>query len=401
MEKMNKQNKVLFVDDEPSVLRSLSREFFDAPFEIIMAKSADEALKILQSEKIDLIVTDVKMPGMNGVDLLERIKEEYPDIGRMVLSGYVETDIVTRGLVTGAIVDYYPKPWNDEQLREQILNYLSIRNRLQSSRMLEIINKISNLPVLPEIYKKFIDAIKRDDPVHKIAAIVEQDASIATKVLQLANSAFYSTGKPAESVQQAIVRLGLNLVKEMILSIGLFNQLQMTEKQKEWVQAINVHSGRVNKIFQILYQNLFQKRLHSSLGLLHDVGQVLMAVYFSEKYEIFLRTMHEKKIRDFSEAEKLHHLLPITHSELGGYFLSWWNLPILMVEAALYHHHPDEVHGGNKIVITLLAMSDQICKDFRVLSDNDFQEKIASLGFSEHQKVMDSIREEIEGEIHE
>jgi two-component system response regulator HupR/HoxA len=119
---------VLFVDDDEIVLQSLERGFLDEPYNTLFAKSGQEALEILQREEVHVIVTDMRMPEMDGLNLLEIIRKMYPHIVGIVLSGYTEIDILQKAVNQGGIFRFIPKPWKLEGdfkkvVREAIEHY--------------------------------------------------------------------------------------------------------------------------------------------------------------------------------------------------------------------------------------------------------------------------------------
>lgn len=118
---MNKQVKILCVDDEINVLRALRRLFLDDDYDIFSAASAEEGLEILRTnEEIQIVISDYRMPGMNGVDFLKEVYSNWPDTVRMVLSGYADTAAVVEAINDGQIFRFIPKPWDEEELRTTI-----------------------------------------------------------------------------------------------------------------------------------------------------------------------------------------------------------------------------------------------------------------------------------------
>jgi len=118
---MDGQVKILCVDDEMNVLRALRRLFLDDDFIILTAGSAEEGLEILRSDgEIRIVVSDYRMPGMNGVDFLREVCKNWPDTERIVLSGYADTAAVVEAINVGEIYKFIPKPWNDDELRVTI-----------------------------------------------------------------------------------------------------------------------------------------------------------------------------------------------------------------------------------------------------------------------------------------
>lgn len=115
--------KILFVDDEENVLKSLRRLFLDDDYEILMALSGEKGLETLrENEPVEIVVSDYRMPGMNGVDFLKQVYAGWPDTVRIVLSGYADTASVVDAINEGHIYKFVPKPWNDDELKVTISN---------------------------------------------------------------------------------------------------------------------------------------------------------------------------------------------------------------------------------------------------------------------------------------
>lgn len=122
---MEEQIRILLVDDEINVLRSLERTFMDEEYEILTAPSGSKGLSILQDvSPVQVVISDYRMPQMNGVDFLREVCRRWPDTVRMVLSGYADTAVVISAINEGEIYKFIPKPWNDDELRIAIINAL-------------------------------------------------------------------------------------------------------------------------------------------------------------------------------------------------------------------------------------------------------------------------------------
>ncbi|MCD6525683.1 MAG: response regulator [Desulfuromonas sp.] len=131
--------KILFVDDEPNVLRALRRLFMDEDnYELLMAESGADGLQVLEQEQgVCVVVSDYRMPGMNGVEFLSQVHDQWPKTVRIVLSGYADTASVVEAINIGHIYKFIPKPWNDDELRVDIANavdtyFLSQNNEILS-----------------------------------------------------------------------------------------------------------------------------------------------------------------------------------------------------------------------------------------------------------------------------
>ena len=118
---MTETVKILCVDDEPNVLKSLKRLFIDEDYEIFSANSGEEGLALLEEQwDTQIVISDYRMPGMNGVDFLKKVYEGWPDTIRIVLSGFADTASVVAAINEGQIYKFIGKPWNDEELKDTV-----------------------------------------------------------------------------------------------------------------------------------------------------------------------------------------------------------------------------------------------------------------------------------------
>lgn len=128
------QVRILCVDDEPNVLRSIERMFLDEEYDILTASSGEEGLEILCSNRnIQVILSDYRMPGMNGVDFLKEARKQRPETIRIVLSGYADTAAVVAAINEGQIYKFIPKPWNDDELKVTVAKAIETFNLHQEN----------------------------------------------------------------------------------------------------------------------------------------------------------------------------------------------------------------------------------------------------------------------------
>lgn len=132
----NYVHTVLIVDDEVNVLSSLERTLRNEEYAVLTASSATEALDILQAKSVDLIISDLGMPEMNGLELLKMVKERYPAVARIVLTGQSDTPTVVRAINEGEVCRFFTKPWDNEELK------VSIRQTLKHFDFLRAAHKM-------------------------------------------------------------------------------------------------------------------------------------------------------------------------------------------------------------------------------------------------------------------
>lgn len=133
---------VLLVDDETEILHALKRRYRKESFTLLTASSGEEAVELLKSREVHVLLSDARMPGMNGIQLLKQAKDLYPEIIRIMISGYIETENLIAAINTGEVFRFVSKPWEEDHLRdvihEALDNYEALRNnREDMSRILE------------------------------------------------------------------------------------------------------------------------------------------------------------------------------------------------------------------------------------------------------------------------
>jgi response regulator RpfG family c-di-GMP phosphodiesterase len=136
--------RLLFVDDEPSILSALKRVFRGSGYAIRSATSAEEGLALLDQEPADLVLSDMRMPGMNGAQFLERVFARWPDTKRILLTGYADAEATIAAINRGKIWRYIAKPWNDDDLVVAVQQALAHRQLMQENARLIALTQRQN-----------------------------------------------------------------------------------------------------------------------------------------------------------------------------------------------------------------------------------------------------------------
>lgn len=351
---------LLFVDDEEHVLSSLKRTFFESDYELYFATSGKDALDIIRNGNIDMVVSDMRMPETDGYSFLKTVRQEKPLIVRIILSGYAEKQTILKAIADGTAKAYLTKPWDNDKLKNEIAQFFVMYETLRTQGLLDFINGIGKMPVLPQSYNSIIKLIDEDANMDTIAAFIARDQGFVAKMLTIVNSSFY--GVNIGSVKQAVVYMGLDTVKNIVLSSEVFEVFRSADmhNNNNHVDVLWEHSKLTNKIFHKLYFMAHMKRIpeeFASAGLLHDIGRLLMLRYLPSEFSRVLDALKKDPKRQMPEVET--EVMGIAHTHLGGYLLDWWNLPSYLVEACLYHHTPlDPAVKNNKEIIALCHIAD-------------------------------------------
>ena len=344
--------KILLVDDEIQILKALCRVFMGTEYEIITAGSGQAALEILRDNSFDLILTDMRMPYMDGYELLTQVKALYPNIIRMILSGYSDEKIVFQALQKNIAKLYIMKPWDNKSLLKVIEQVFLTEEILASANLLTLINRVEHLPTIEESYQRIIQLIDKESDLSKIASEVERDQSITSKILHVANSAYFNA--KTGSIKQAINYIGIQNTRNLVLSTSIMQGFNAKGIFLDEIKIIWNHAFTTSKLLNFIYQKHLNKKLPeelSTIGLLHNIGMVLLLSNYGKGYlEHLLKALEQKKsILEFER--ELYH---VTHYEVGSYLLKWWDFPYAIVEATMYHHNPlDEKVTNSELVCAL------------------------------------------------
>ena len=171
------RHTILIVDDEPNVLKSLKRLLVDTDYNILMAQSGEEGLEKLKERKIDVVISDYRMPGMNGVEFLSKVKEQSPDTMRLILSGYADAVAIVEAINEGQVYRFITKPWNDQELLTTISTSLEQHNLQQEYEMLyfELQRKNKELETLTKSLEEEVERRTHDLEVKNRALIMARN----------------------------------------------------------------------------------------------------------------------------------------------------------------------------------------------------------------------------------
>lgn len=328
---------ILIVDDEIQILKTMRRLFSETDYKILTAENGMDALTLLEDNAIDLIISDMKMPLMNGYQLLSTVKEMYPHIIRISLSGYAD-EVAMRKRVLHNIADFSIfKPWNNEKLLQNIDRIFESHSVIYSEKLIEAVKRQELLKPFPKNIQRIFELIDSEDE-DTLYAEIEQDPYLSEKLMSVTDAAIYG-GMPG-SIKQAAIYIGMHNLKCFLYWAAVTLPCEQKDKDEELRQLLERHSLSTNKILLFIYEAFLHKQPPDAslfTGVLHNIG--LLAL---------LQDSKKQYMNDFDLAtEILHHLLfkeqeryGTTHQEIGAYLLSHYDMPFPVVEAALYHHDP-------------------------------------------------------------
>lgn len=352
---------VLFVDDEPNILSALQRMLRGqrSEWKMSFASSGEEALRFLAEIDVDVIVSDMKMPGMDGADLLEKVSELHPHIVRVILSGYSEKEGSMRSV--GSAHQYLSKPCDPEVLKTTIANICAQRELLTDQSLRQLVTRLPSIPSLPGIYVELVDELGRSDcSTRRIAELIRKDIGMTVKILQIVNSAFFGLSRPISDARTAVEFLGLDTIASLTLGVGVISQIEQRGQgamfAELWAHSMSVGVAASN-IAAI--ENADAGSDAFTAGLLHDIGRIILAVNLPEEYRTACALFAAEHI---SMVDAETHVFGATHAEVGAYLLGLWGLPSEVVRAVAFHHHPFALPGERFTALTAVHAANGILR---------------------------------------
>jgi putative nucleotidyltransferase with HDIG domain len=402
--------RILFVDDETKILEGLQRMLRPQrkEWEMAFAPGGQAALTMLEAATFDVIVSDMRMPGIDGATLLEAVRQRYPSVLRIILSGYTELEASYRAVPVAH--QFLLKPCEPDTLRAAIERATSLVQVLNSKMLAGLVGSLQELPSLPKAYAELRSALADPDcSIDKVVKIVEQDVAITAKVLQLVNSAFFGVTREISDIRTAVSYLGMTILQNLVLSVEVFRTFLPKKPIPGFsVEEFHHHAQLTARIASEIGKKV---RMTSAVGvaaLLHDVGKLVIAERAPEHLTRAMQGVRQDRLPLYMIEEEL---VGVSHAEVGAYLLSMWGLPSPVVEAVAHHHHPERVSQEKVDMISVVYLANMlahehvgskeetagpaVCLDPSVLSIPEVSENL-----DEWHEIADSVSQELQGASH-
>jgi len=357
------KRRILFVDDEPQILGGLKHRLHRQrkQWDMLFAESGAAALEILANEPVDVIVTDMRMPHMDGATLLKKVQEKYPSVVRIVLSGHAELETALRAVPVAH--QFLNKPSEPGVIENVVERACNLQMLVTDDIVKQVVGKIEKLPSLPRVYSQLMAALSNENAsTDDVARILKQDMAICAKTLQVVNSAFFRLPRSIGKIEEAVRYLGLNTVKHVALAVEVFNlgKGQSRPPPGFSMEALQQHSLLVGEVAAGFFADKQAKEDAFVVGLLHDIGRLLIGVELSTHMAAI---MLEMKTSNCSMTDAEDKVLGVTHAEIGGYLLGLWGLPYPIIEAVANHHAPSRVDSTEFGILAAVHIADALIRE--------------------------------------
>lgn len=333
--------RILFVDDEPEILGGLQRLLrrYRDSWEMVFVDSAEEALRSMAVEPFDVVVSDMRMPGMDGAKLLGSVRSMYPATVRIILSGFADPASMTR--VAPLAHQILAKPVDSEMLIAAISRAASVKDRISDDGIRAAVGDLSALPS-PSATTTRLHRLLAEPVVdtQQVAELIRSDIAASTKLLQMSNSAFYGLPRVLTDAGEAVRYLGLPAVRDVLVSCEVMRALGSTDPE----------------ICQLIERIQTRATRRADLALALAAGRSAVGAGPSETWgAAFLAEVGTLAavVAGCADARTVIDQwevpvggIPATptgtaYAAIGGYLLATWGLPFELVEAvALSAEHP-------------------------------------------------------------
>jgi HD-like signal output (HDOD) protein len=350
------KRRILFVDDEPNVLsglRNLLRKQRHV-WDMLFATSGAAALDELAKGPVDVIVSDMRMPGMDGATLLTKVRDLYPQTARIVLSGHAEREAIAR--VVSVAHQFLSKPADAGAVQVVIERTCQFQALMHDEGIRRVVGALDRLPSLPDVYWELVRATENPDiGLSDIARIGERDPAMSVKVLQLVNSAYFGLPQKTDSIARAISYLGLENLKGLLVAVQVFGADDTPKIEGFSATALRDEALMTATLARQIVKDPTLADAAFTAGVVHDVGQLVLARDKSKNYGEVLRHARESG-QPLSAVEK--NDIGVTHGIVGAYLLGVWGLPFMLAETVAWHESPSSVTEGNLDLLGAVHLAD-------------------------------------------
>jgi len=372
---------VLFVDDDPNVIGGLRRTLHGMrqQWKMLFAGSGEEALAVMKAHPVDVIVTDMRMPGMDGATLLTKVSELYPQVIRVILSGYSDQEMALR--TARSAHQFLAKPCDPETLRHTIECAYRLRGLFRNKDLLQVAAGITTLPSLPALYSRLIAELESPAAsLERVGEIVAQDMAMTAKVLQLVNSAFFGLRQRVTDPRRAVTLLGINNLQALVLFMHVFDSYKPDPGLKFSLESLWQHSLTVGSLAKEIVRTELTSRDAAdkalTAGVLHDIGKLLLlrAPAYRKQFGVLFET------EGGATAAGEYRLWGTSHAEVGAYLLGLWGLSDSIVEAVAFHHRPLAGVRDRFTILTAVHVANVLAHGDEAALDGEYLELLGVSG---------------------
>jgi HD-like signal output (HDOD) protein len=346
-----------FGDEELGTLQQ-AMAGISGTWDCCFAADAAGALEVLRGEPFDAVVANMQMKGMNGAELLQRVGELHPTALRFVIGDLADQELIINCI--GGTHQFISRPYKPHEMISVVQRSFALDACLSSDQLRAIAPKLGRLPTLPSTYFEVLKRVEsRDASADSVGEVIARDPAATARVLQMVNSAAFALAQKVSDPAHAVLLLGMDTVKSLVLSLQVFNKVERARQTGFSMEQLWEHSSLVaKKARDIVLHQTADERLAGdafTAGLLHDMGRIILASNLTKEYAAVVTAARLKSC--FLHEEELAQL-GVTHAQVGAYLLGLWGMPASLVEAAALHHTPGLADSAEFSLLTAVHVAD-------------------------------------------
>jgi HD-like signal output (HDOD) protein len=338
------KRRILFADDEANVLQGLRSVLRPQrhEWEMVFATGGPAALEEIKKAAFDVVITDMRMPIVDGAEVLRVTKELQPKAVRLVLSGQTDADTALKTVFTAH--QFLAKPCDIEKLRSVVSRACHLNELITSDELRGLAGDVSMLPAAPRTYLAITQ--KLADPtcaISEVAGIVEREPALCAKVLQVVNSAFFGLPRTVSSITQATNYLGTLALRNLALAMETVAaasraKLPLSNQELLAFQTNSLLTGLLGRRWFAADRRRADEAFVA--GMLRDMGHLVLAVQ-----------------------GRVAAPGPDCHGALGAYLLGLWGIPHPVLEPVAFHEHPERIEHDKLEVVDVVHLADQLAAE--------------------------------------
>jgi HD-like signal output (HDOD) protein len=335
---------ILFVDDEPRILSGLRRMLraHRSRWDMSFAEGATEALAALQVQPCDVVVSDYRMPGMDGAELLQVVRDRYPGTARVILSGQTNEDSLLKIIVLAH--RFLDKPSTEDQIVGTLEHLLGLREMVPNPEIRRDVTGVESLPSSAAVLKHLAEVLDSGTAsVDTVRTAVEQDPAVAAKLLHLVNSSTHALTQQIGDVAQAVAVLGARTVRELVLHHDLVCEFDPAGVVAEtWIRQLTLHAVESSRLARYLAAGQPWAEVAATAGLLHEIGQLVLVSARPREFASALADWCSgagpgEPVGEADLADVELATFGVAHPGVGANLLGLWGLPEPVVRAVAEH----------------------------------------------------------------
>ena len=367
---------ILFVDDEKNILDGVRRLLYAQrdQWDMHFASSGEAGLRACDLHSFDVVVSDLRMPGMDGATFLSHVRDSFPNAARLILSGYSDAALTSRAVSVAHRV--LAKPCSGEALRLNIERVCFLQDIFCTPELRKVVGAIGQLPSLSNTYMALSRAI--GDPatsIATVAAIIENDVAMAAKVLQLVNSGFFGLAHTVTTLESAVNYLGMATMKNLALMSDTFRLFVPSSFiPASFCEDMQLQSRKASLIIRTFKMSREVRDVCIIGAALQDIGQLILACKLPAELCATFDIAQKSGCPQFEAEEQL---LGTSHAEIGAYLLGLWGIDSLIVEAVAHHHQPVRIPHIGLDTSTALYVANHLARELDAHPDDLLGAKIS------------------------